>query len=140
MNTKINKQIGIWLDHSQAHFIDISKGPAIVETTYADEHGREHFAGEAAIGTKLGPTRATNNEHHVHNIEREVLSGYYNLLADRLKAYDDIYLFGPTGAKFELYNILAGDKHFKDKNIRIEASDNMTENQMVARVKYFFNM
>jgi|GEM_PF-3554870 hypothetical protein len=55
MNTKINKQIGIWLDHSQAHFIDISKGPAIVETTYADEHGREHFAGEAAIGTKLGP-------------------------------------------------------------------------------------
>ena len=134
MNTKITKQIGLCMDHSQAHFIDINKGAVIIERLH------EHFDGETAIGTKLGATRATNSEHHKHNIAREIKAEYYKVLADRLKAYDDIYLFGPTVAKDELYNKLVADKHFAEKNIRVESSDKLTENQMVAKVRNFFNL
>lgn len=140
MNTKLNKKTGLWLDHSQAHFVDISKGPAIIETTFAEPRQHEHFAGEAGNGTKLGPTLATNNEYTEHNIKREVMNEYYKILADRLKDYDDIYLFGPTSAKDELYNILKADKHFAGKTIRVEPSDKLTENQMIAKVKHFFNV
>lgn len=140
MNNQLSKKIGLWLDHSQAHFIDISKGPAIVETTYSDKRQYEHFKGEESTGTKLSNTRATNNEHHVHNIKQEVLHDYYKVLADRLKSYDDLYLFGPTSAKDELHNLLKADKHFADKTIHVEPSDKLTENQMVAQVKHFFNL
>lgn len=140
MNTKISKQIGLWLDHAQAHFIDISKGQAVVETTFSDNRRHEHFNGENPVGTKLSPTRATNNEHHIHNIKREALHEYYKVLADRLKGYDDIYLFGPTSAKDELFNVLTVDKHFTGKNILVESSDNLTENQMVAKVKHYYNV
>ena len=140
MTTKLKTQIGIWLDHSQAHFIDANKGPAIVETTFADERLHEHFKGETGSGTKLGPTRSTNDEHHKHNIERNITQEYFQVLADRLKHYDDIYLFGPTSAKDELYNILKADKHFSDKTINVAGCDKLTENQMVANVKHFFNV
>lgn len=140
MNTASNKRIGLWLDHSQAHFIDISKGPAGIETTFADARQHEHFKGETGTGTKLSNTRSTDNEHHVHNIEREVLNRYYKVLAGRLKNYDDIYLFGPTSAKDEFHNFIKADKAFEKKTVNVESCDKLTENQLVARVKHFFNL
>ena len=140
MNSTNNRRIGLCLDHSQAKFIDINKSIVIIETTLADETLYEHFEGEAAIGVRLGNKRATNSEHHRHNITRRIRADYFKLLVDRLKAYDDIYLFGPTEAKDELYNLLVADKHFANKAINVESCDKLTENQMVARVRKFFNL
>ena len=136
----IKKSIGVWLDHSKAHFIDLSKGPAIVETAFSDKESEVRYTGEGSNGTLLGNNRATNNESHVHNRAQEIMQEYYHVLSDRLKNYDDILLFGPTSAKDELYNKLNADKHFAGKNIRVEAADKLTENQMVAKVKSYFNV
>ena len=65
---------------------------------------------------------------------------YYHLLADRLSGYDNIFLFGPTSAKDELYNKLSQDKHFANKAIAVAPADQLTENQMVASVKKFFGL
>ena len=62
------------------------------------------------------------------------------MLTDRLKNYDDIFLFGSTSAKDELYNKLKSDKHFADKTIKVKPADHLTENQMVAEVKKFFSL
>jgi hypothetical protein len=138
--TKSGRRIGLWLDHNKAHFIDLSKGLVIVETVYSDKESELRYKGESANGTLLGNNRATNNENHVHNREREIMHEYYRVLIDRLKNYDDIYLFGPTSAKDELYNKLSSDKHFADKTINVASADQLTENQMVANVKKFFNV
>ena len=139
-NTKIDKKIGLWLDHSKAHFIDMSKGPAIVETAYSEREINVRTKGEGADGTLLGNNRATNNENHKHNHDRMVMNEYYHLLSDRLQSYDTIYLFGPTSAKDELYNKLKEDKHFALKAITVTSADHLTENQMVAAVKKFFGL
>ena len=133
-----NRKIGLWLDHSQAHFIDHSKGPAVVETVYSDKESQERFKGEHGTGTMLGNYRSTNTEHHKHNREEEIIHTYYKILTDRLKDYDDIFLFGPTHAKDELNNLLKADMRFAGKTIYVEPADQLTENQMIARVKRFF--
>ena len=139
-NELVKKRVGVWLDHSKAHFIDLSQGPAIVETAFSSKESEVRYQGETGNGTLLGNNRATNSESHAHNRAQEIMQEYYHVLTDRLKNYDDILLFGAGGAKDELYNKLSTDKHFADKNIRVETADKLTENQMVARVKTYFNV
>lgn len=140
MGKNIDRKVGVWLDHSQAHFIDFSKGPVVVETAFSDKEMQVRFSGEQGTGTKLGNKRSTNSEHHQHNREQEHLHEYFNMLADRLKNYDDIFLFGSTTAKDELYNKLMADKQFNSKTINVKSADHLTENQMIAETKKFFNL
>jgi hypothetical protein len=138
-STKTDKKIGVWLDHSKAHFIDISMGPVSVETAFSNQESEVRFKGESATGTLLGNNRSTHSEYHKHNREREITGEYYRMLSDRLKNYDNILLFGPTSAKDELYNKLSADKHFTSKTVKVEPADQLTENQMIAKVKKFFS-
>ena len=49
-----------------------------------------------------------------------------------------ILLFGPTLAKTELSNFLSEKKLFASKSIVQKNSDKMTENEMVALVRKYF--
>ncbi len=140
MKNHFDRKVGVWLDHSQAHFIDFSKGPASVETAYSDKESQLRFKGEIGSGSQLGNNRSTNSEHHTHNREQEFMHEYYNMLSDRLKNYDEIFLFGSTTAKDELYNKLKSDKQFVEKIINVKSADRLTENQMIAEAKKFFNL
>jgi len=138
MENNLHRKVGVWLDHAQAHFVDLSKGPAIVETAFSDQESQLRNKGESGTGNKLGNYRSTNNENHRHNREKELKHEYFKMLSDRLKNFDDILLFGPTTAKDELHNVLKADKQFNGKKIDVKAADQMTENQMVAEVKGWF--
>lgn len=140
MKNNLDKKVGVWLDHAKAHFIDFSKGPIVVETAYCDKESHVRFGGEHGIGTQIGYNRSTNNEHHRHNRELRHMHEYYNLLTDRLRNYDDIFLFGSTTAKYELYNKLKSDKHFGNKTINVKPAAHLSENQMVAVAKIFFDL
>ncbi len=140
MNSNQDKKIGVWLDHSKAHFIDFSKGSVNLETAYSNQESQVRFTGESATGTRLGNHRSTNNEYNKHQREQGIKNEYFKMLADRLRSYDDILLFGPTTAKDELYNRLKEDKHFADKTINVRPAEQLTENQLMAEVKKFFNL
>jgi|SRR5579863_6544224 len=139
MKNNYQRQIGVWLDHAKAHFIDLSKGPASVETAYSSIEPHERFEGETGIGTKLGNNRATNNENHQHNRRQEILDQYYEMLTDRLKNYEGILLLGSSTARNELYNRLMTDKHFSGKHIHVQPAEKLTENEMVAEVRRYFS-
>jgi hypothetical protein len=88
----------------------------------------------------MGNYRSTNNEHRVQMRENEIMSDYFKDITNRLQNYDEIFIFGVSTAKNELYNLLRSNKHFEGKLIQIESSDQMTKNQMIARVRAFFKM
>jgi len=52
---------------------------------------------------------------------------------------DSVFLFGPTDAKVELFNILEADHRFAKIKIEVKHADKMTENQQHAFVKKFFS-
>lgn len=133
-----NKQIGVWLDHAKAIFIDPNDNDGKIDTVHSEMDTRVRHAGEGADGTLLGGFRSSNNEHHKHQREENALSKYYDLVGKRLSGFEEILLFGPGSARSELHNIIKADKHFNGKKIDVEACDQLTENQLRAKVRNHF--
>lgn len=139
MEINLKNNIGVWMDYTHAHLVDVSRGNSIVETIYSDKESHLRFKGEGSNDMILGNNRSTNDEHHQHRREEEITNQYYEVLAGVLKKYDCILLFGPTHAKEELFNQLIADKHFEGKTIHVESADKMSENELVAKVKEYYN-
>lgn len=122
---KTLKRLGIWMDHTTAHIMEL-KNNSIKSNTIESlsEQGKKQNFGE--------------DETLEQNTEQAQLADYFKRLSDVIKIYSEVILFGPTNAKTELYNFLKKDRHFNDIKIVVETTDNLTENQMHAFVKEYF--
>ena len=121
------KKLGIWMDHASAHLIEF-------------ENESSEMKSIASTFTHAVKEQALNKSEHVmHNKEQHQQSEYYKKLGESIKGYDDVLIFGPTGAKYELFNILRSDYSFGKIKIEVKQSDKMTENQQHAFVKDYFS-
>ena len=137
-NTMIHK-IGLWMDHAEAKLIDPEQDIASIRTIHSSASGLERIPGETSDGTMLGHFRSSNNESHKHRKEENVIREYFERLADQLKVYDEIFLFGPTTAAHEFNNYLLKEKLLADKKIHLEKSDYLTDPQLVKEVEKYFS-
>ncbi len=141
MKTKTTTQIGVWVNHSQAHFIGYKAESAFfVETIDSPYQSMIREEGEGNDTTRFSPNsgRSSNNEKRKHHTKQNKLDEYYKILEDKLESYQEIVLFGPGTAKEELFNRLSENKVFKTKDIAVKSSDRLTENQMLSYVLDFF--
>ena len=122
------KNLGIWMDHSSAHLIEFTTDPMETKTI------------ESAFTHEVKEQSFSKGEHLMHNKEQHQESGFYKKLAEIIKGYEKVLLFGPTDAKTELYNILKADHHFEKIKIEVKPADKMTEHQQHAFVKEHFSM
>ena len=121
------KDLGIWMDHSNAHVMEFTTDP-IQTKTITSQFTYEQK--ENSLG---------KSENLMHNKEQHKHSEYYKTLGEKIRNYESVVLFGPTDAKVELYNILKADHRFAKIKIEIKATDKMTENQQHAFVKEHFS-
>jgi hypothetical protein len=121
------KRLGIWMDHSIAHLMEFTTDPIITQTI------ETKFTHQQREGT------LSKGENLMHNKEQHQQHEYYKKLADVIKNYDEVILFGATDAKLELSNILKADHHFDKIKIEVKQADKMTENQEHAFVKEHFS-
>jgi molybdopterin converting factor small subunit len=143
MNTAVTKQIGIWLDHSKAHFIGHHDGSAfLIETIDSPYERIKRDEGEGSDNARFGanPQFSSNNENRKNNTAQNELNEYFKTLESKLDDYDEILLFGPTTAKEQLYNRLSENKSFSAKTIIVQSSDKMTDNQLLAFVRDFYKV
>jgi hypothetical protein len=63
----------------------------------------------------------------MHDKQQHQQKEYYKKLADRIRHYREVFVFGPTHAKNELVNLLSGDHLFEGIKITVEPEDKMTE-------------
>ena len=124
MTTK--KHMGIWMDHSVAHLMELSND---VITTNTLKSEFTHQQKEHSL---------SRGENHMHHAEQKQESHYYKKISDAVKGYEEVLLFGPTTAKNELHNLLKADFNFKDTKIEVKPADKMTEHQQHAFVKDHF--
>lgn len=121
------KNLGIWMDHSSAHLMEITTGP--IETkTIVSKFTHQEKEQSFSKGEKL-----------MHNKEEHQQSEYYKELGESIKNYEEVILFGPTDAKVELFNVLRADHRFAKIKIEIKQADKMTENQQHAFVREYFS-
>ena len=121
------KCIGIWMDHASAHLMELTSGEMVtktIESKFTNEEKRETLH---------------KGEKATHHKEQHEEFSYYKEIAESIKKYQEVLLFGPTEAKTELLNILKADHHFDKINIEKRQVDKMTENQEHAFVKEYFS-
>lgn len=125
---KIIRKLGIWMDHSTAHLIELSNGKIVKKTLKITP----------AI---LGPLDNLRlNENRKLSTPHNHQSSFYKELSYVINDYNEVLLFGPSNAKTELFNLLKNNHRFDDTKISVQSTENMTDNQQDTFVKDFFNM
>ncbi|HOY17730.1 MAG TPA: hypothetical protein PLC89_10565 [Haliscomenobacter sp.] len=121
------KKLGVWMDHSSAHITIYEAEPAATQDLESTKinHSNDHGS--------------SGNENITNNKDQNKQAEYYKKLAELIKNYDAVLLFGPTDAKLELFNVLKADHHFDNIKIDVLSTDKMTENQEHAFVAAHFS-
>jgi hypothetical protein len=123
----IEKNLGIWMDHQNAHIMEFTTDPIATTTV---ESKFTHQEKEQTLG---------RSENLMHNKEQHEEGDYYKELGEIIRNYNNVVLFGPTDAKIELLNVLRKNHRFADIVIEVKSADKMTENQQHAFVKEYFS-
>ncbi|SRX55452.1 hypothetical protein [Aequorivita sp. CIP111184] len=123
METK--KNLGIWMDHSSANFIDLD--------SIKNNHS---IASKFTSNTK--EEVLNRSEYTMHNKEEQMQEAFYKEISEEISKYNHVVLFGPTNAKSELHNYLKNNSHFKDIKIDVKSADKMTDNEKNVFVKNHF--
>jgi hypothetical protein len=120
------KQLGIWMDHSNAFLLEM-----VNDTIETNSVVSELSDPEAEFNFYKG-------EKLIHKKEQHLQLSYYRKLGEIIKKYQEVVLFGPTDAKNELLNLLKTDHLFEDIKIEVINSGKMTESQMQTFVREYF--
>jgi len=119
-------QLGIWMDHSTAHIIELANDKALTTTLES---------------TPSFPEQVQNlrmNESLMNNKKQNEQSDFYRKLSYIINDYSEVLLFGPSNAKTELFNLLKNNRRFEKVKITVQSADKMSNNQKQAFVKDFF--
>jgi hypothetical protein len=114
---KTLKKIGIWMDHSMAHITEFDS--EIQETKI--------ITSDFTFQDKVETLQRSENE--MHNKEQQKQGTYYKNLAQIIKNFDEVILFGPTDAKVELYNLLKDNHQFDAIKIEVKNTDKMSDKE-----------
>jgi ADP-heptose:LPS heptosyltransferase len=114
---KTLKKIGIWMDHSMAHITEFDS--EIKETKIITSD----FTFQDKVET------LERSESEMHNKEQHKQETYYKNLAQIIKNFDEVILFGPTDAKVELYNELKDNHQFDKIKIEVKNTDKMSDKE-----------
>jgi hypothetical protein len=122
-----NSKLGIWMDHASAHLIEFEAIPTDTTTNIASE-----FTYEDKVES------LSKSESQMHHKEQHEQATYYKKIGEKILNYKEVFLFGPTEAKTELFNILKADHHFDKITFHIKQTDKLPlHQQRIFMRKYF---
>ncbi|MDR3653182.1 MAG: hypothetical protein P4L34_09465 [Paludibacter sp.] len=112
------KQLAIFMDDANALLMElynhmIVSRNIVFKSQVNEEYIEQHYA--------LSPYDSDIKQYQ---------SAYFDEIADIIKNYKQVVLFGPTDTKEELYKLLETDHHFKDRKIEFIKTDKMTDFQI----------
>jgi len=138
---RMNKPyLGVWLDHTQAYGVWVDEeGEADVQHTKADAVQNEDVAARAATA-HTGVYGALAPHAKPEDKRRQRAERLYDRIMRTMARAQKVYVFGPGLARKELQKRIAGDKNLADKLVGVASAEKMSEAQMVAHVKEFFEL
>lgn len=127
------------MDTKKAHIVGLDNGGESFDTIFSEI---EIFNRKGVSGSRVkwGGTQEVRHERTYLEREKHQMKAYFTELADAIKDADKIALFGPsdTQARFKK-ELLKNHKELAAKLIKVVKVDSMTENQIKALVRDFFN-
>ena len=134
---KMEKLYGLWVDHEKAIVVSLIDGSHQVIHVESDVEGHFRLKGGSRSNTPWGIQGATSESKRELRYNKH-LNIYFQHIIDLLKDAKQIFIFGPGEAKIELKKEIEKNNVFLDKISDIETTDKLTEPQIVAKVKKYF--
>lgn len=135
----MRKEIGIWLNTSKAVLVSLDNGKnENIRILESGIESRTRFPGERKPFSRLG-SLLTNTSSKITNRRKQQMHQYLSKIIHEIDPDTaTFYLFGPATAKIELDKELKKHQNFAQKPVIVESADKMTERQLIAHVKLFF--
>jgi stalled ribosome rescue protein Dom34 len=99
----------------------------------------DNEAAEYVIQSKVKAEHSTGGEHAMNNAKQADTLKFFKSVSGLLLNYDELLIFGAGKAQEEFKNFLMEDAHFKTKKITIDTADNLTDPQVIAKVRDFYS-
>lgn len=132
----MNTQVGLWIDHRKATIVAMTEQGAETSEILSDLEKQLWRSGDS-------PVKATYESFQVPADDRRQrartgeLNTYYDKVVLQIRDADSILIVGPGAAKHELQKRLE-ENRLGSKVVGVETVDNLTEPQIIAKVRQHF--
>ena len=130
----MNRNVGLWIDHKQAYLIWNEEGKVQVIASRIEPPA--HYSGGTQLGGKLN--QKADTEARRSDRFRLQINKYYQQVMTALKGASSIFIMGPGEAKIEFQKTIRKSKDLHKRLLKVETTDKMTKNQMIAYVREFY--
>ena len=136
MKKKTN--IGIWLDKKQAYLITIND--ELVNTSIIQSN-IETFNPKGGYGSRIkyGPSDTVKEKAYLAKEEKQKRE-FFKRITEKVDAQTSLFIFGPAQMKNDLNKYISEHVRPQPLSIEIENADSMTKNQIIAKVKKYFEL
>lgn len=134
----MKKQAGIWIDSTKAIIVILEEGIEKTTTLQSDLENRVYHDKEGDKGSFFGNQHMDSQNTFDERIKHQT-NAYLKEVSTTIKDCDEIYIFGPAETKTKLEKKIQEEKSiFNGKLKAVEAAENMTLKQIIAKVKHFY--
>ena len=132
------KNIGVWIDKKEAKIVTVA---AENEKLITIKSNIEDYHSKGGSGTKIkgGPQDTVQDSKYLER-EKHQLTEFFKDVAKSLTGAEMVVIFGPaqTGEKLQK-ELTLNHSQFQNLKISVEKSDNMSDNQIKAWVRNYYN-
>lgn len=126
----MSHKAGVWIDHRKAVIVSASGDTVTTRTLASDVAGHPRYGGQ-----QDGGGEQKYEARHGQSLDR-----YYDEVIGLLGQPEAILIVGPGEAKLELKARLELSKSPAKPSIDVEAADQLSDPQIVAKVKEHFGL
>ena len=135
----MKKQTGIWIDTSKAIIVSLHDGKDHMKEIESDIENSVYHEKEGNKGTFSG-SHHSDSETKFTERRKNQMNNFLKDVINQVKDADELYIFGPAEVKTKLQKKIL-DKYSAEasKLKSVETAEQMTPNQIIAKVKQFYN-
>lgn len=130
-------QIGVWLDTEKAVLVRLKSSEVTVQEIDSGIETRVRIEGEKKSYSRLGGSWFNPQKKRTKRITQQ-LKEFYRKIIRACADADEVFIMGPASAPKGLYKSWMRTKSYKGKLYPVQSAQKMTRNQLIARVKKFF--
>lgn len=136
----MKKQTGIWIDSTKAIIVTLDGKEESITEILSDLENRVYHDKEGDKGSFFGGQHI-DSQKTFDERKKNQINAYLKDIISNVNESDELYIFGPAEAKIKLEKKIQQEKSgIASKLKSVETADNnMTSNQIVAKVKNFYN-
>lgn len=132
----MNTQVGLWIDHRKTTIISMTEQGEETSEILSNVENQLWRSGDSPVKATYESFQvpADNSRQRARTGE---LNAYYDEVILQIRDADSILIIGPGAAKNELQKRLE-DNRLGSKVVGVETVDNLTEPQIIAKVRQHF--